>query len=369
MPDELSFICDAPLTLEADANTSRVQIAKQGEGFNDPRYGKFAITAADFANWKKSLSLRADGTVPLDIDHAIEKGGSSEAAGWVTDIEAEGRKLFAKVEWTPAGAEAVRSKRYKFISPAFGKMRDETGKVHENALRSVTLTNRPFLNMPAVCLSRDPLFAQDGDDASDSRRHMARTPEQTLATIAEHLKLDADADEAKILEAVEAQGTTIAELEAKVDEAKDGNETKTLEEQAKSEGKVVLDSGAYNELKTGAAAGIEAKQKLSDQRFDTTFTKALDEVRVDAKPETRDSYKTLYEADPDTTISLLDSLPKLAGTSAKGEGGSKALTDAPEGVDTERFQLDQDVKAYMAEHKETDYTVALDAVMAEQVAA
>ena len=136
---------------------TRTQIAKLGD-FKDKRYGNFAITADDVGAWKKNLSLLPGSRALIDLDHSADRPQpfrKTEAAGWITDVDLDGNKAMATLEWTPAGAQAIQEKRYLFFSPTYGPHSDETGAQHDNVLSGGALTNRPFLNMPVITLADD----------------------------------------------------------------------------------------------------------------------------------------------------------------------------------------------------------------------
>jgi hypothetical protein len=217
---------------------------------------------------------------------------------------------------------------------------------------------------------------------SDSRRRMP-----DLTKIAKALGLKEDTDEAAILEALKGR-PSLSEIAEKLGieiEVADGDsldteklteavktaieegggaaDEKSLEDRAKEEGKQVVENAEFAELKRDAAAGKKAADELHQAKFDTAFDKALSGVRVDAKDETRERYQKLYDADAEATLELLENLPKLARTDARGSGGTEG--DVPDGVDEDRAKLDRRVKAYMREHDLSDYAEALDKVLAE----
>lgn len=177
--------------------------------------------------------------------------------------------------------------------------------------------------------------------------------------LTETLGLDAGAPEEKILEAVTG---VLSERDTLKEQA---DKTESLEDRAKAEGKVVIESDQLNDLK----GRLEATEKsLADTEFDRAFETALNEQRVDAKDETRQRFHTLFEKDRETTLDLLKNSPRLVNSEAKGKGGSEEVADAPEGVDPDSHALDREVRAFMAEHSEDSYTVALDKVLATKEA-
>jgi hypothetical protein len=183
-----------------------------------------------------------------------------------------------------------------------------------------------------------------------------------LKKIAEALGLDASADEAKITERIKALQSERDEAKAEADEAKDSGES--LEDRAKKEGKVVIETDQLKKLSDRVA---ESEQKLADAEFNRVFDAALKDPkgpRVDAKPETRERYRKLFDQDRDTTVELLEAAQPLVKSSPEGKGGSDEITESPDGVDPEMSKLDKQVKAYAKEHK-LSYVEALDAVQTE----
>lgn len=163
---------NAPMTVLLDAPgepRARIQIARLGK-VKDPRYGEFEITAGNVASWRKNLAHLPGGRSLIDFEHRSEKSPrNSEAAGWITGIDLDGDKVMADAEWTDKGSEAIKNKRYLFLSPAYGKYRDEHGATYEDTLCSTALTNKPVLgSLPMLTLASEERVtaALDGDPAA-----------------------------------------------------------------------------------------------------------------------------------------------------------------------------------------------------------
>ncbi len=161
LPDRLSFITDAPdpSTLAAaaadDVLSSRIQVAKCG-AFKHSRYGRFKVTAQTIDSFTQNFAAGVPtDRLPIDRDHEPDKGGSTAAQGWITQLHPEKDALFATVEWTPAGVQALKDRMFRFISPTWSmNFTDETGEARGPTLLGAALTSRPFFSMPAVSLSR-----------------------------------------------------------------------------------------------------------------------------------------------------------------------------------------------------------------------
>ncbi len=347
--DRYAFLLDA-------TPRERIQIAKLGD-FSDPRYGDFTISPDEVKAWGQNLAKLPGGRAPIDIDHAADKPGAARdtrAAGWITNVALEDGVPVADVEWTPAGEKAIADKEYLFFSPSYGPWQDEQGNTTPDVLHGGALTNKPFLNMPTVCLARADVFATEATPApADSRPTMPTISPKIL----DALGVSEDADEAKLLSA-------ITELKA---------EPKSLEAQASDAGKVLLDAAEAAKLRedsdkvtTLAAQVSDMAKERADEKFDAAYTAAKRDGKVDAKDETRELHRSIFDLNPELAIKNLAALPKIVNTTAQGSGGH---ADEPAVTELDGFEVDADkqiqlqrAEAWMSEHESTDLRAALAAV-------
>jgi len=146
-----------PLSVAADAKTpaSWIQVAVVGE-YQDPRYGQFSITpemlSSMVLNFSSGRFPEPPTEICIDYDHLTTKEptapGDGKAAAWFKElkVDADGEELWARVEWTPEGAAAVRSGEYKFFSPYFSTdFENNKGEKLGPCLINGAITNRPFL--------------------------------------------------------------------------------------------------------------------------------------------------------------------------------------------------------------------------------
>ena len=99
----------------------------------------------------------------IDFDHfSLDAGSKSEAAGWITALEArsgESEKLkaesgkasgqeglWAKIRWSDLGEDAVKGGRYRFLSPVWS--REDCEELGDNRVRPVRLLNAAVTNDP-----------------------------------------------------------------------------------------------------------------------------------------------------------------------------------------------------------------------------
>ncbi|TRD18339.1 phage protease [Palleronia caenipelagi] len=137
-----------------------------------------------------SLAAKPGGVLPIDFGHGIAGRAEkrSDAAGWITGLRVAGNRVLAAVDWTPAGAEALRSRAYRFFSPDFYNTPD-----------------RSVVRIAGGGLTNDP--------AIPTLRQLASKEAETMdfrAKIAAALGLSGDADDAAVIAAAEHSVETVA---------------------------------------------------------------------------------------------------------------------------------------------------------------
>ncbi len=100
--------------------------------------------------------------VLVDFDHfSLDTGQSSEAAGWITELESRDTGLWARVRWSDAGLVAVQGGRFRLMSPVFpppSQCEDlGGGRIRPRALVSVALTNEPNIKGGRPLANRQPV--------------------------------------------------------------------------------------------------------------------------------------------------------------------------------------------------------------------
>lgn len=274
-----TVLLDAPATA-----TSRIPIARLGE-YKDKRYGEFSITKDDVADWQRNLEKLPGGKALIDEDHSSSKTPRrTEADGWVTGVELDGKQVYGQVEWTPRGKAAVEEKRYLFTSPTYGPYTDDSGTTHKNTLSAVALTNKPFLtSMPQIMLASDEAISQaleadpaaalyqkalDGELGADVQAIALGSPEDESVTsaIAGAVKAvhsaisaqaadpdKADPNDQAVLRALRRAASSLDDAEAA--QARDNDNKKpSMMLELEDDGTVVLDTltaDARNNLKDG----------------------------------------------------------------------------------------------------------------------
>jgi phage I-like protein len=163
------------------------------------------IQGRDGRKWKNSQpqkvvlnSMARLSKLVIDENHATDlsapKGGSSPAMGWMTNLRTgDGGSIWADVEWTKRGEQAVLNKEYSFISPVF--LHDDQGEI--TVVLRAALTNSPNLQLPALNSEQSSL---EGPGKNNTEVSMNKE-------LCAALGLSETASEAEILAAVKALNT------------------------------------------------------------------------------------------------------------------------------------------------------------------
>ncbi len=151
-PHGFRILTEAPTSAE----TAWMLMAPMGSYTYDD-YGEIAVDA-DFCgrvvrNFKSGVRAHSDGTLPVNREHVAALG----AVGWITDVKADERGLWAHAEWNEDGTEAIDKRAFKWLSPEwYPEWRDpkDPAKVYHDVLVGLALTNYPrFYDLPAVAAS------------------------------------------------------------------------------------------------------------------------------------------------------------------------------------------------------------------------
>ena len=79
--------------------------------------------------------------VLVDAEHQSEKGGTTEAKGWLSKLNfVPGKGLFGSIKWTDIGRKLVENRVFRWLSPSW--LIDKITK-EPVAMTSVALTNKP----------------------------------------------------------------------------------------------------------------------------------------------------------------------------------------------------------------------------------
>lgn len=157
-------------TTDVAAPRSWIQLARVGK-FVSKRYGRFEINRADLAQMYRNfneVTPKAPTELVVDYDHLSanpQHPGAAAAAGWMKTLELRdgGDTLWAEVEWTEDGAERIRKREYRFVSPSFIKdYVSKQGQKVGTTLIAAAITNTPFLEgMASLTLATPAIQAMN----------------------------------------------------------------------------------------------------------------------------------------------------------------------------------------------------------------
>ncbi|ANT39908.1 Mu-like prophage I protein [Rhodovulum sp. P5] len=198
------------LTRLPDTVTSEIEIMPLGEFRLADGRGKVAMRVEDPAALIAASFAAAPGeegarALPIDFDHrsfADQGTADSRAAGWITALRADGDRIVAAVEWTPAGRAALEERSYRFVSPVFKATK--AGRVM--LIEGAGLVNTPAL--PQLKQLASKVSEENGMDPLDEIANLlglsVDTPEDIIARIG--AALEAETHLASIAEAAGETG-------------------------------------------------------------------------------------------------------------------------------------------------------------------
>lgn len=211
-----------------------------------------------------AVAAAFSGDIPLDWEHATElrapKGEPAPAAGWIRELVAVanqetrpdgstlGPGVWGRVDWTPRGADSVRTQEYRFISPVFTHATD--GQIRQ--VVSAALTNRPNLDLTALNRAEGaPAETEPTKEPAMSELHKA---------VCARLELAADTAEAAVIVAMNAR---LNDAEKKTTEALEraANAEKTLAERDARD----HENAVKNVLDKAIADGIVRPSERADE--------------------------------------------------------------------------------------------------------
>lgn len=300
-----------------------------------------AIIAASFAE---------DTKLQIDENHAEDlksnRGGSSPAHGWITELQARPDGVWGKVDWNASGRAMMENRSYRAMSPVV--LHDASKKVV--AILRASLVNRPNFR---------GLAALNQEKSMDS-----------MAKMAAALGLGGDASEDAILSAIKALKDKEPEDEAALQSAlSDIGVAFGLAADAKPEAV----AAAAKLAKSGTADIVALQSELATVKTELTtlktagsrsaseafIDKAIAERRAGVNAQNREELVSLHMSSKDVAEKLVNGMPMLTQTGTvqipsnkSGEIDLTALNAEQQGVEIARL-----AKAYQAEQVKAGNTV------------
>lgn len=332
----------------------RLQIFRCGTYFH-PEYGKFEITPDTLKAFKKNFDDRV-----RRIDIALDYGHNSEAeaAAWFTNVELseDGTELYAVVDWTPDGKDAVAQKKYRYISPDFTFNYQDNEKLTKfgPTLLGAGLTNRPVIKAmePVVNLSE-----MKGNSMSKKAAPAAKAEPEKKLDPAQEAGDQADQKKDAPISADESADNA----EESAEDAADESEDQDMQSQIAALQAQVQDLMSKVDALTSANTSLQASEKKSRERLElaeknTKFDKLLSEGKaVEAQ---REAYMT-------GDIVKFSELSSKVNLEAKGSGaapaGAGAMTREEASAEISRLAT-----VALSEKRAKDLSQAISLVLSEK---
>ena len=154
--------------------------------------------SAMLANFNRRREEDPNHRLLIDYEHfSHNQSKSTEAAGWITDLEIRSNGLWGKIDWSDKGEDAVKNKRYRSISPVW--FQHQTQHLGGNRFRPLDiadagLTNKNNLNGLVPFWNRSP----------KETNNQKQQDTAMLARLAKLLGLKSDATEDQVVDKVTA---------------------------------------------------------------------------------------------------------------------------------------------------------------------
>ncbi len=268
--------------------------------------GEFDVDEESFKAMKDQIAQRGVDLV-VDYEHQTLKGVEAPAAGWVKELKLEDGQIKAVVEWTPRGAEYLKNKEYRYLSPVVN-VRKADNKA--TGLHSLALTNTPAIE------GMNPIVNSENytQNVEGGKNHM------DMKKLAALLGLGEDATEEQIMGALKA---CIDENKALKEEKQPPAEENAIANKAVCEllglkaGALAADvSAKIMELKSGVIDGINVVEELKALKAQNAQRDADESVTVALKagkitPAQKEWAKNYALSDPKGFETFVEKAPQV----------------------------------------------------------
>ena len=308
-----------------------------------------------------------------DEDQGILMNAGLPAAGWISDLKRVGSKLVANISDVPKKvAEAIRNKAYKYISAEIYPFFMSEGKNIGKVLRRIALLGA---DIPRVKSLNEILARYDENQdkqkiesfsfpsGEDSKRSHKMDIEKLQADL-EATKQEVQAKEDQIKKFAEEN----QKLKDQLKGAQSNEEIKKFSEELKArQDQVDQLKGKVAALETERLAAMKAQhlreidtfaEQLKSKGFNAGI---LDEGGIKPFLSALDNSKILEFSENDKQTPFQKAcqiFSEIANKASEGKlfvplGQLKEpdISDVPEGVDPDAFELDQKIRKYAEDHK------------------
>lgn len=280
--------------------------------------GEFDVDEGSFQAMKAQIAQRGVDLV-VDYEHQTLKGVEAPAAGWVKELKLEDGNIVAVVEWTPRGAEYLKNREYRYLSPVVNVRKTDNKAI---GLHSLALTNTPAIE------NMTPIVNSDNFEGGNENMDMQK--------LAAALGLGPDATEEQLMEALQAmvaENKSLKEGKQPGDEATVANKTVCDLLGLKAGAPTEDVTAKIMELKGGIIDGVNVleelkalKQQNAQRDADEAVTLALKAGKI--TPAQKDWARSYALADPKGFGAFVEKAPQVVPMGEIDLGGGVVLKSA-----------------------------------------
>ena len=203
---------------EKTDNKKEILIFPKGKFFIE-KYNEWLTFDDDF--FDKVLEAFNSKTLPkpfVDIDH-----DQGKSCGEVVDLYKKEAGLYGVVEFNENGLKLLKDKEYRYISPSFGEIIDNTGKKFDIYLDSISFTNIPALLNTMPKLQEQLKLTKKifkGGNMKNKKIILSQITDEAIKNFVEDLLSQGE----KMEDVINSLNLQIEELRAKLEETEKANE-------------------------------------------------------------------------------------------------------------------------------------------------
>jgi phage I-like protein/cation transport regulator ChaB len=307
--------------LSLSETNSDIEIMRTGS-WSHPKYGDFQITEDNLNGFIKSFDENVRGIqIAIDLEHG-ETSHKGAAIGWIKSLKKDNKRLLAEIEWTNFGKDMVQSKQYKYFSPEFVfQYTDlESNKKFNNVLMGGSLTNKPFIKNMAPVLLSEEVYKETLTGIAPFKSDKEESVMKFNENILKALKLDENATEDQVNEAINKQLVDLKKLSEDNEDLIE-NSKKIKKENDELTKKLSESENKKNDLdQTNIKLSeriLKVENKLNEKDWEILAERKLSEGVM--TPAMAEKFKAAYLKDKEGTIALMETLQPVVNM---GENGS-----------------------------------------------
>lgn len=312
------------------------------KGHVESQKGDFVVDDESFELIQRRFKGRKLDLV-IDYEHQTLEDVQAPAAGWITELVNGTDAIMAKVEWTAKGAEYLKNREYRYLSPVVITRKNDKKVV---ALHSAALTNTPAIDgMFPIVNSLSP------DDIKEEET-------MELEKLIRLLGLPEGATEADVEAALQAAATKMQSHDTELTANKAAADATVLGLLGLKEGaKTEEVAAAIMQLKAGdtvlAQEVKSLKEQMAKKAADDAVERAMKQGKVSASMK---EWATEYALkDPSGFSSFVEKAPQVVPMGTLDHPETKDSSNPSENLNMSVLKgmglSDEDIRKYFEEEE------------------